>query len=116
MSRKNKGPNCLGLWHFYNIVVALLLFPVVRQPRPAKLALEIHPIGSRDTDVGITKMRISRDADGLRFVAECTSETGFVPEDVHCVRCGRRIDPLAEGRDLALRCRYCRSEEHTSEL
>ena len=52
-------------------------------------------------------MKISRDADGLRFIAECAPETGFVAEDVHCIRCGRRIDPLAEGRDLCLRCRYC---------
>jgi len=52
-------------------------------------------------------MRISRDADGLRFIAECTFEAGFVPEDVHCVRCGRRIDPLGDDRDLSLRCRYC---------
>ena len=52
-------------------------------------------------------MKISREADGLRFVGECAPETGFVPEDVHCLRCGRRIDPLNEGSDIALRCSGC---------
>jgi recombinational DNA repair protein (RecF pathway) len=52
-------------------------------------------------------MKISRDADGFRFIAECAAETGFMPEDVHCARCGRRIDPLSGLRDLSFRCRYC---------
>ena len=52
-------------------------------------------------------MKISRDADGLRFIAECAPETGFVPEDVHCVRCGRRIEPLAQSHLALLRCSIC---------
>ena len=52
-------------------------------------------------------MKISRDADGLRFIAECATETGFLPEDVHCVRCGRRIDCPAQPRELRLRCGHC---------
>lgn len=52
-------------------------------------------------------MRISRDADGLRFIAECAPDAGFVPEDVLCLRCERRIDPLSESRDIALRCASC---------
>lgn len=52
-------------------------------------------------------MKISRDADGLRFVAECAPEIGFVPEDVHCLRCGRRIEPMAEPHLALLRCFAC---------
>ncbi|HET9839884.1 MAG TPA: hypothetical protein VFR84_16775 [Candidatus Angelobacter sp.] len=52
-------------------------------------------------------MKISRDDDGFRFIGDCAPETGFVAQDVHCLRCSRRIDPLSEGRDIALRCSGC---------
>lgn len=52
-------------------------------------------------------MRISRDADGLRFVGECDPRTGFVAGDVLCVQCGRRIDPRGEVRDISLACSGC---------
>jgi hypothetical protein len=52
-------------------------------------------------------MKISRDADGLRFIGECTPKTGFVAGNVLCVRCGRRIDPHREVRDISLMCTGC---------
>lgn len=52
-------------------------------------------------------MKISRDADGLRFIGECTPETGFVASDVLCVYCGRRVDPHGEVRDISLTCTGC---------
>jgi hypothetical protein len=52
-------------------------------------------------------MKISRDADGLRFIGECSPGTGFVAGDVLCVRCGRRIDPRGEVRDISLTCAEC---------
>ena len=52
-------------------------------------------------------MKISRDADGLRFIAECAPETGFVPEDVHCLRCGRRVQVFGENELSLLRCSAC---------
>jgi hypothetical protein len=52
-------------------------------------------------------MKISRDADGLRFTGECAPETGFVADDVLCVRCGRRIDPRGGERDISLTCAGC---------
>jgi len=52
-------------------------------------------------------MKISRDADGLRFIAECAPETGFVPQDVHCLRCGRRIETMAQPDLALLRCSAC---------
>lgn len=50
-------------------------------------------------------MTISRDADGLRFVGECSPEKGFIAGDIQCVRCGRRID--FEAREIALACLAC---------
>ena len=52
-------------------------------------------------------MQISRDADGLRFIGECAPESGFVAQDIQCVRCGRRIDPHVNARDIALSCTGC---------
>jgi hypothetical protein len=52
-------------------------------------------------------MKISRDADGLRFIGECTPEAGFVAGDVECARCGRRIDAHIEPHDVSLRCTGC---------
>ena len=51
-------------------------------------------------------MRISRDADGLRFVGECGPQS-FVACDIECGRCGRRIDPYAAGEDISLKCSGC---------
>ncbi|HEV7550660.1 MAG TPA: hypothetical protein VGP65_03205 [Candidatus Angelobacter sp.] len=53
-------------------------------------------------------MKISRDADGLRFVGECAPKSGFVACDIQCVRCGRRIDPHPNGKDISLSCSGCR--------
>ncbi len=50
-------------------------------------------------------MKISRDADGLRFIGECAPETGFVAGDIQCVHCGRRID--VEPREISLTCSGC---------
>ncbi len=52
-------------------------------------------------------MKISRDADGLRFIAECTPETGFMPEDVHCLHCSRRVELFGESELSLLRCSAC---------
>src|SRR5436190_23334828 len=53
------------------------------------------------------KMKISRDADGLRFIGECTPKMGFVAGDVLCVHCGHHIDPHGEVRDISLMCTGC---------
>ena len=50
-------------------------------------------------------MKISRDADGLRFIGECDPETGFVAGDIQCIRCGCRIDVVL--RDISLACLGC---------
>jgi hypothetical protein len=52
-------------------------------------------------------MRISRDSDGLRFFADCAPETGFVPDDIHCLRCGRRVQPHGQSEIAVLRCSAC---------
>jgi hypothetical protein len=52
-------------------------------------------------------MRISRDSEGLRFIGECAAETGFVPRDIHCLTCARRISPNSEGSEVALICTGC---------
>jgi hypothetical protein len=52
-------------------------------------------------------MKILRDADGLRFIGECTPKGGFVSCDVECLLCGRRIDPNVQGSDIALTCGGC---------
>jgi hypothetical protein len=52
-------------------------------------------------------MKITRDEDGLRFIGECDNRKGFVAIDIECLRCGRRIDPHAEGRDIGLECAGC---------
>jgi hypothetical protein len=52
-------------------------------------------------------MKISRDADGLIYVGECGPQSGFVPCDIVCGRCGRRIDPYAAGKDISLKCTGC---------
>jgi len=52
-------------------------------------------------------MKISRVADGFKFVGECAPETGFTPEDVHCGRCGSRIEAMTEEAEIALRCSGC---------
>ena len=58
-------------------------------------------------------MRITRDDDGLRFAGECDDGKGFVAGDIECLRCGRRIDPQAEGRDISLQCTGCRTRVKT---
>lgn len=55
-------------------------------------------------------MRITRDDDGLRFVGECNNRKGFVPGDIECLRCGRRIDPHDNGRDIGLECAGCHTK------
>ena len=52
-------------------------------------------------------MQISRDADGLRFVGECGAESGFIPGDIRCAGCGRRIDPHVDSNDISLACSGC---------
>ncbi len=52
-------------------------------------------------------MKISRDADGLRFIGDCAPATGFVAGDIQCIRCDRRIDPRVENRDISLTCVGC---------
>ena len=52
-------------------------------------------------------MKITRDEDGLRFVGECNNRKGFVAIDIECLRCGRRIDPHAERRDIGLEFARC---------
>ncbi len=52
-------------------------------------------------------MKISRDAEGLRFIGEYTAETGFIADDIQCIGCGRRIDPHLKSRDVSLACTGC---------
>lgn len=52
-------------------------------------------------------MQISKDADGLRFIGECAPESGFVPGDIRCAGCGRRIDPQVDSSDISLICAGC---------
>lgn len=52
-------------------------------------------------------MKISRDVDGLRFIAEVDRECGFVLGEIECVRCGQPIDSHPKGRNLSLACRSC---------
>ena len=52
-------------------------------------------------------MQISRDADGIRFIGEWAPESGFIAQDIRCVRCGRRIDPHVDSRDVSLDCTGC---------
>lgn len=52
-------------------------------------------------------MKISRDVDGLKFVGECTSQRGFVPCWIECLRCGGRMDPHQQSGDPSLRCARC---------
>lgn len=58
-------------------------------------------------------MKIKRDDDGLRFIGECDRKRGFVPTDIECLNCGRRIDPHANGRDIALECKGCHTKVKT---
>jgi len=52
-------------------------------------------------------MKISRETDGLRFVAECTPQSGILACDIECAHCGRRIDPHEVGDDVSLKCTGC---------
>jgi hypothetical protein len=65
-----------------------------------------QPIQGESSLIG-TDMKISRDADGLRFIGECDPASGFIAGDIRCVSCGRRIDPHVEDRDVSLICSGC---------
>lgn len=52
-------------------------------------------------------MRVSRDLDAMRFVAECSDRDGFVPEDIQCLLCGRRMNPEVHGTEVSLTCSGC---------
>lgn len=58
-------------------------------------------------------MKITRDADGLRFIGQFDRESGFVPGDILCICCSRRIDPHAEDRSISLVCSGCGFEAKT---
>jgi hypothetical protein len=49
-------------------------------------------------------MKISKDVDDLRFVADCDPELGFTPLDIECRHCGGRIDPHSSGASLTSSC------------
>jgi hypothetical protein len=49
-------------------------------------------------------MKISKDVDDLRFVADCDPELGFTPLDIECRHCGGRIDPHSSGATLTSSC------------
>jgi hypothetical protein len=53
-------------------------------------------------------MKISRESDGLRFVGECTPQSGFQACDIECAHCGRRVDPHGVGDDISLKCSACK--------
>jgi hypothetical protein len=54
-------------------------------------------------------MKISRETDGLRFVGECTPQSGFKACDIECAHCGRRIDPHSVGERcfFEMQCLQC---------
>lgn len=47
-------------------------------------------------------MKISKDFDDLRFVADCDPQVGFTPLDIECCHCGTRID--CQGASLTSSC------------
>jgi nucleotidyltransferase/DNA polymerase involved in DNA repair len=49
-------------------------------------------------------MKILKDVDDVRFVAECDPELGFMPLNIECRHCGRRIDPHSSGASLTCAC------------
>ena len=51
-------------------------------------------------------MKISRDSDGLRFVGAYESGV-FMPIDIECMPCGKRVNPRIEDRDISLMCSGC---------
>ncbi len=52
-------------------------------------------------------MKISRSIDGMKFIAECDSESGFVPGPVECLHCGSNIEFHVNGHDVSLICSSC---------
>jgi hypothetical protein len=58
-------------------------------------------------------MRISRDTDNLRFIGECDASGTFVPGDIQCVLCGRRIDPQIQKPLASLTCSWCGHKART---
>jgi hypothetical protein len=55
-------------------------------------------------------MTISRTADGLKFIGECSPGSSFMAGDILCVRCGLRIDPHIEECDVSLKCDGCHTK------
>ena len=49
-------------------------------------------------------MKISKDVDDLKFVADCDPELGFMPLEIECRHCGGRIDPHSSGASLTSSC------------
>ncbi len=52
-------------------------------------------------------MKLSRDLDAMRFVGECTTREGFVPDDIQCLLCTRRMDPEVQNPHVSLMCSGC---------
>jgi len=52
-------------------------------------------------------MKVSRDLDGMRFIADCSNLNSFVPEDIQCLLCQRRINVEVHGTEVSLTCSGC---------
>jgi hypothetical protein len=65
--------------------------------------------GSGILQISAAQMKITRSVDGLRFVAECDPDKGFVPGAIECGSCGRPIDMNAHSITISLGCPDCRT-------
>jgi ribosomal protein S27E len=52
-------------------------------------------------------MNVSREVEGLRFVAECDSDVAFITREIQCMACGRKIDASPQAGSLSLTCTCC---------
>ena len=53
-------------------------------------------------------MKLAREVEGLRFVAECDGDSGeFYLRRIECLSCSGEIDPHPPGAIFSLRCLNC---------
>jgi phage FluMu protein Com len=52
-------------------------------------------------------MVVSREVEGLKFVAECDDSGSFVARTIECAHCDRQIDPVSQADQLSLACPGC---------
>lgn len=52
-------------------------------------------------------MRVSRDLDAMRFIGECSGQNRFVPQDIQCLLCNRRMNAEVHNSGISLTCSGC---------